>query len=137
MASFYLRRKFRDQCKRFIDKFKDKDLSSIGNQEILNEIDPSLWNFLFVLTGSEDDIAVMVKENFTWFKHYLAFHIQTSFPRHLGIVRLMYNICHLMFTATDGECKYPLHSLLGDAVKCHGGTKPLIEQLNHYGVVPS
>ena len=115
--------------------FSDIQLNQITLETIISTIGPKLFNFLFTLVASRSELNDYIKCKTT--SHYTKFKNDTSFPKHIKFIRILFLVSQLVFIKSDGETVLPFHLLLADAVQAHGGSSKLIELLNRFGVVSS
>ncbi|KAJ8049086.1 hypothetical protein HOLleu_01666 [Holothuria leucospilota] len=59
-----------------------------------------------------------------------------SDANHRQLLRLLFQVCHIVYTFDD-RCCYPLHTLLGEAVHGLGGADELVRILNRFGIISS
>ena len=72
-------------------------LSKINIDELLNDIDPALWNFFVLLTLSKTEARNIFTSGFSWDKHYLAFlDNKSSFEERRFIRHIFFNL-HFVF----------------------------------------
>ncbi|CAG2204986.1 unnamed protein product [Mytilus edulis] len=75
----------------------------------IKKINPTLWNFIYVLTSNEEEEKIWRQSYFSWNKHYMPEDMQQKcrlFPR-------LY-IASCIFHANSSHCVQPLHLLASD-----------------------
>ncbi len=91
-------------------------------------------NILFVIMTSNHEYQEMRKDKFNWDSPYLGFYDKSLFPKHTKFLRIIYNACHQMFTASDGNSKFPFHILFADSIQANNASKTMAEILKRLGI---
>ncbi len=137
LVSNHLRGKIASQTQTTSEIFKGNCMSKFTINDVLNAVGPHIWNLMFIMMSSKEDYKDMTKSPINWDTHYTGFYDKSSFHKHTKFIRLLYNVFHQMFTASDGVCKFPFHILLGDSIQANGGSKNLTEVLNRLDIISS
>ena len=137
LVSSHLRDKLASQTQTISECFDETSLSKFTLDDVVSTIDPHIWNLMFIMMSSNHDYSEFTRSPIDWDTSYMGFYDKSSFPKHTKFIRLLYNTCHQMFTASDGATKFPFHILLGDSIQANGGSKTLTEILNRLGIISS
>ena len=85
------------------------DIHSFNLYEEIRKVNPTLWNFIYVLTSNEEEEKIRRNNYFSWNRHYMTEERQQNirlFPR-------LY-IASCIFHASSPQCVQPLHLLASD-----------------------
>jgi hypothetical protein len=106
------------------DKKEPFDYQTLDIDKQMEMVDPALTQHILTLTQSYNE------------KRQLCTADEHSLSAHTKKVRRFYCLCVLLF-CTNSRCCMPMHLLLTDVVKHHGGSSELIKVLNRVGAVSS
>ena len=106
------------------DKREPFNYQTLDIDKQMEMVDPALTQHILTLTKSYNE----KKQLYTADEHSLSAHTKK--------VRRFYSLCVLLF-CTNSRCCMPMHLLLTDVVKHHGGSSELIKILNRVGAVSS
>lgn len=107
------------------------DWVNINLEDILQEVDKDLFNFLFILLASKSELSEYKQCKTAGC--YTKFKNDTSYPKHVKFLRILFLISQLVFIKSDGNTSFPFHSLLYDS----GSSSKTVELLNRFCVVSS
>lgn len=111
-----------------------QNLTSFNVDQHIKEINPLLWNFIYLLTETTTEQRERDRcKDFDWSDHNGLSQNTSNRPSSL---RRLYQLCHAMYAIND-RCSYPLHLLLADTIQCQGGSQALLQILNRFGITSS
>ncbi len=101
------------------------DHDEVDFDDLIQQVDPQLWNAACLLTRSTSELRGTSKVNDPLSPAY-----------HKKSVRCLFLLCTILF-CTDDRCSMPLHTLMTDTIESQGGSVVLIKILNRLGVCAS
>ena len=109
------------QAKRLIDEFSisPSQYGAFHLVSAINKMDPILIQFMQCMTQSVRG------------RHQNQPINELSHEKQL---RQFYSLCVLLF-CTNAKCSMPMHTILTEAVLCHGGSQELVKVLNRVGAI--
>ena len=126
----------RKQCVKIKKKYTDNasGLDSIHLHDLLQDMDPVIWNFLVLITMNINDLN-RLKENersFDWSSHNLDFMKTGSDSEHRTFFRHLFLSYTLLFNMYN-ECGYPMHVIVAEIVSTYSQSQELISCLCKLG----
>ena len=129
------------QCKQNIEKYRHKwhKLDKIDLIQLMNDMDPVIWNMIIFLTANKSERQRLMKlesSEFDWTNHHTtSFNFESNAD--IRAFTQKFFLAYSLIFCTDQECGYPLHVLLSDFVNCYSQSDELNKVLNRLGVCVS
>ena len=125
------------QCEKNAEKYSDplESMSSITTEQLIEAIDPTIWNFLVLLTQSKREKQRM--KEMKWNEHYTDFSKSNSdIGQNRRTSKLLFLAYSLLFNTSD-VCGFPLHIMVTDLVDCYSSSDTLLNLLCKLGITVS
>ena len=121
----YLNNKVHQQAKTFVANFCDspEKYAPFSIEWLYEAVDPHLIRFIQQLTQSVRS------------RRRKLFSSESEVTTTRRMCQL-YLLCTVLF-CTNNQCSMPFHTLLTEAILCHGGSQELVRILNRVGAVAS
>ena len=121
----YLNEKVHQQAKTFVASFSDipEKYATFSIEQLYETVDPHLMRFIQQITQSVRNRR----------RKLFSSESEVTTTRRM---HQMYLLCTVLFCA-NSQCSMPFHTLLTEAILCHGGSQELVRILNRVGAVAS
>ena len=119
-----------------LSQFDLSNIHTIQLTEVVNYVDPVLWNVIVLLTLTSTERRTLLSGQVNW---TMETHLRVSDFLHGDNTRLLKHVFLLsvMLHCVNSHCSLPLHLVLADVVDSYSGSAELLSILNRLGATSS